>query len=166
MSLRAQKLNKGYRAHTHPATRSCHTREEATTLLQTAEYCFFATVDSAGQPYGIPLSYVYWNESIYFHCALEGAKLDNIATSPRVSFCIVGRTEIVPHQFSTKYESVVLFGTARDVTGDERHQALLALLRKYSPDFFEEGKGYISQKDHQTRVIAIDIQHITAKARR
>ncbi|WP_027389319.1 pyridoxamine 5'-phosphate oxidase family protein [Chrysiogenes arsenatis] len=141
-------------------------REESNTLLHTAEYGFLATVGSDGQPYGIPLSYVYWNERIYFHCALEGAKLNNIAKNPLVSFCVVGSTEVIPRQFSTKYESVVLFGTAREATGEERHHALLALLSKYSPDFHEEGKAYISQKDHLTRVIAIDIQHITGKARK
>ena len=31
-----------------------------------------------GYAYGVPLNYVYVDNSIYFHCAKEGHKLDNI----------------------------------------------------------------------------------------
>jgi hypothetical protein len=41
---------------------------EAIEILDSAEYGVLSTVDKDGQPYGIPLSYVYKNNSIYFHC--------------------------------------------------------------------------------------------------
>ena len=43
------------------------------------------------QPYAVPLSYVFHDQCIYFHCATEGHKLDNIRANPAVSFCVVGQ---------------------------------------------------------------------------
>jgi uncharacterized protein len=140
--------------------------EEAIKILDSAEYGVLSTVDKDSQPYGVPLNYVYKNNSIYFHSALNGQKLENITNNPRVSFCIVGRTKILPDKFATEYESAIAFGIASEVYGNERYKALLWLLEKYSPDFVEEGKQYIEIKDKTTKVIKIEISHISGKARR
>lgn len=142
------------------------TAEEATRLLTEGEWGFLSTVDKDGQPYGVPLSYAYRNQSIYFHCALEGHKLDNLADNRKVSFCVVGRTRILPEKFATEYESVIVSGVACEVQGAERLDALVGLLEKYSPGFIEEGKKYIEQKDTATKVIRIDIDSLTGKARK
>jgi len=39
-------------------------------------------------PYVIPLTYVYDNGKILFHCTLSGMKLDYIRTNPQVCFTI------------------------------------------------------------------------------
>jgi nitroimidazol reductase NimA-like FMN-containing flavoprotein (pyridoxamine 5'-phosphate oxidase superfamily) len=140
--------------------------EEATWLLAEGEYGVLSTVGEDGQPYGIPLSYAYRNNSIYIHCALEGHKLVNMDYNRKVSFCVVGRTKILPEKFATEYESVIVSGTACAVQGVERIDALVSLLGKYSPAFIEEGKRYIEQKDSVTRVIRIDIDSLTGKARK
>ena len=69
----------------------------------------------------------------------------------------------MPSKFGTEYESVVVFGVASEVQETERYNALLWLLEKYSPEFIEEGKKYIEQKDKATKVIKIDIEHISGK---
>ena len=119
--------------------------------------------DIEGQPYGVPLNYVYTNEAIYFHCALAGHKIDNIESNPKVSFCVVGDTEVLPAIFSTSYVSTVVFGVASVVEGEERYDGLIALLEKYSPDYLEEGKKYIEKLDTVTKVIKLDIQQISGK---
>ena len=43
---------------------------------------------------------------------------------------------------------------------------LLELINKYSPDYIENGKKYISASIIKTSVIKIDIEHISGKARR
>jgi len=125
-----------------------------------------STVGKDGQPYGVPLSFVYKDDSIYFHCALSGQKLANIGYRARVSFCVVGSTKVLPDKFATEYESAVVFGLALEVNGTERHNALLWPLEKYCPNFTEEGKLYIEQKDKATKVFKIEINHISGKARR
>lgn len=142
------------------------TIQEARGILECAEYGILSTVGKDGQPYGVPLSYVYKNDSIYFHCALTGHKLDDIEYNAKVSFCVVGNTKVLPDKFATEYESAVVFGVASEVNGTERHDALLWLLEKYSPAFIEEGKIYIVQKDKVTKVFKIEINHLGGKARR
>jgi len=139
---------------------------EAITLLSNCEHGVLSTVDKDGQPYGVPLSYAYKNNSIYFHCARVGHKIENIENNPKVSFCVVGNTNVLPAEFAIEYESVVAFGVASEVHGAERNSALLWLLEKYSPEFIEKGKNYIAQKDKATKVIKIEIDHMSGKARR
>ena len=139
---------------------------EAKNLLATCEYGILSTADGNNQPYGIPVNYVYQNDSIYFHCAKSGHKLDNIKNNPKVSFCVVGKTKVLSSEFATEYESAVAFGVASEVQGSERNDALLSILEKYSPEFITEGKHYIEQKDKATTVIKIVINHMTGKARK
>lgn len=141
-------------------------RDEAIRLLAECEHGILATVGSDGQPYAIPLSYVYQDERIYFHCATEGHKLDNIRANPAVSFCVVGKTQTLPREFATEYESAVAFGTASEVEGEEKRAALVKLLEKYSAEFMASGNKYIDGKLDQTRVVRIDVVHVSGKARR
>ncbi|MBE0598134.1 MAG: pyridoxamine 5'-phosphate oxidase family protein [Desulfuromonadales bacterium] len=142
------------------------TTREAVEILDAGEYGVLSTVGEDGQPYGVPLSYVHQKKRIYFHCAIEGQKLENIRSSGKVSFCVIGNTKVLPDKFTTDYESVVVFGVATEVSGQERHQALVWLLEKYCPDSIEAGKKYIEIKDQITTVIKIEINHISGKARR
>lgn len=134
-------------------------------LLEHAEYGVLSTVDAAGQPYGVPLNYVLLDNRLYFHCATTGHKLDNIADNDRVSFCVVGRTRLMPAEFSTQFESVIAFGRAVVATGDERYMALRGLIAKYAPDHVGDGEAYIARHDTQTAVVRIDVEEVTGKAK-
>lgn len=142
------------------------TEPEARELLERGEYGVLSTRDSDGAPYGTPLNYCVINGAIYFHCALEGHKLENIAADDRVSFCVVGTTEVLPGQFATRYESVIVSGTATEVLDEKKQLALEGLLAKYSAEYRLEGLNYIEAKGERTRVFRIDIDSICGKARR
>lgn len=73
-------------------------------LLEQGEYGFLAMCSESGYGYGLPLSYVVDGEHIYFHCAPEGEKLDAIRANGRVSFCVVGQTQVIPQHFTTAYQ--------------------------------------------------------------
>ena len=139
---------------------------EAGELLSSCEYGILSTVGADGQPYGVPVNYVYKDNCIYFHCAINGHKVENIEHNPRISFCVVGKTKTLPDKFATEYESTVVFGIASEVQGVERQSALLWLLEKYSPDYIDEGKQYIEQKGKFIRVIKITVDQLSGKARR
>ncbi|NDV22656.1 pyridoxamine 5'-phosphate oxidase family protein [Desulfovibrio sp. JC022] len=134
-------------------------------ILQAGEEGVLATIGEDGYPYATPLNYVYHNGAIYFHCALTGHKLDNIAFNPNVSFCVYVDTELLPSKFSIKFKSVIAFGKAEKVSGDEKKEALLALIHRLSPDHIPAGEKYIKNDADKAVVIKINIEHATAKGR-
>ena len=140
-------------------------KDEIIKVLEKGEYGVLATDGENGYPYSLPISYAYLNGAIYFHCAVEGQKLDNIKYNSKVSFSIATDTEVIPKMFTTKFKSVVLFGQAIKVEGEEKDQALLELIKKYSEDFIEDGKIYIEKGKGRTNVIKITIDHITGKGK-
>lgn len=135
-------------------------------LLRNGEFGVLSTVSADGQPYGVPVSYCFTSNVIYFHSALEGHKLENIKGNNRVSFCVVGRTEVLPEKFSTKYESVIVSGKAIEIAGDEKRDALRHLIRKYSEGYFEEGLQYIEKAGEKTKAYKILIESVTGKSRK
>ena len=92
--------------------------------------------------------------------------MDNLASNPRVSFCVVGKTEVLPEKFATRYESAIIFGKVSELTGDEKKLGLTELLKKYSPNFMEKGERYIDSDIEKTRVFKIGIESLSGKARR
>jgi nitroimidazol reductase NimA-like FMN-containing flavoprotein (pyridoxamine 5'-phosphate oxidase superfamily) len=139
---------------------------EAKEILERGEYGILSTASKEGQPYGVPLSYSYEDDLIYFHCALEGHLVNTVSENDRVSFCVVGKTEVLPDKFTTKYESVIVFGKVSGVTGEEKHKGLLELVKKYSPGFVKEGLRNIEQAGPKTRVYKIAIESMTGKSRK
>jgi nitroimidazol reductase NimA-like FMN-containing flavoprotein (pyridoxamine 5'-phosphate oxidase superfamily) len=139
---------------------------EAKEILQAGEYGILSTVSEDGQPYGVPVSYSYTGDVIYFHCAVEGHKLDNLSGNNKVSFCVVGKTQVLPDKFATNYESVIVFGKAFEVTEDEKHAGLLEILKKYSPGFIDKGLKYIDSDSGKAKVYKIVIESMTGKSRK
>lgn len=140
--------------------------EQAVRLLEKGQYGVLSTIGKNGYAYGVPLNYVYINGNIYFHCAIEGNKLDNIAYNNKVSFCVIGNAEPIPEKFSFRYESVIAFGRAEEVYGKEKEDALVGLIKKYSGGFMEKGLEYIKNDCTKAKVIKITIDHLTGKARK
>ncbi len=141
---------------------------EAQKILNDGEYGVIASCGADGVPYAIPRSYAVFNGKIYMHSTLgESHFRDNINQNANVCFTVVGKTEVLPSKFSTRYESVVVFGRAREVfDADLKEQALLALVEKYSPDFLESGLDYIQSAIGKTAIVEIEPLNITGKARR
>jgi nitroimidazol reductase NimA-like FMN-containing flavoprotein (pyridoxamine 5'-phosphate oxidase superfamily) len=140
-------------------------QEDCQKLLYDGEFGILSTNTEIGYPYVVPLNYVYHNNSIYFHSATKGYKLDNIELNNKVSFCITSNVELLPSQFDTNYESVVVFGRAFEEI-DNKKDALKLLIEKYSSAFKKEGHEYIEKAHTATKVIRIDIDHITGKMQR
>lgn len=136
-------------------------------LLATAEYGVLSMVDCDGKPYGVPVNFVFDMDCIYIHCATEGRKLDILEINEDVSFCIVGRVNLLPSKFTTEYESVILTGEATIITNDEeRMQALELLLEKYSPNDIKVGMKYAKSSFARTDIIRIDIDTFSGKCKR
>ncbi len=137
----------------------------AIALLKRAEYGVLSTTFESGKPYGVPLNFCLIDHCIFFHCAVEGRKIDNIKQNKSVSFCAVGNTEILPDKFGTKYESAIVLGEVEEVFDMNKQIALEGLLHKYSPEFIDKGIKYIEGLREKTRVFKITINKLTGKAR-
>lgn len=136
-----------------------------TEILESGEYGVLSVFGENGYPYGVPVNYVYMDDSIFFHCAKTGHKLDAIRDESKVSFCVVTDTELIPEDFSTKFKSAIAFGSASIIEGNEKKLALLELIKKYSKDFIEKGRDYVKKEQSGTVIVKISIDHITGKAR-
>ena len=107
--------------------------EEGKELLKNGEYGVLSTSDNCNQPYGIPLSYSYFDGVIYIHCTNQGGyKLKNIEENSKVSFTVVDKVERQASQFSTKYMSVIVLGEITIVNNEEKLKGIKSILYKFS----------------------------------
>ena len=113
---------------------------EALELLTEVEYGILSTIGEDGYPYGVPVSYVYFNNIIAFHCATKGHKLENLEHDSKVSFTVVGDTRPLPEKFSTNYESVIAFGKAEEALEDEKKEILLEIIKSILPIFLMKAR--------------------------
>jgi hypothetical protein len=143
------------------------TEDQAREILARAEHGVLATVGADGWPYAVPVNHVLCGDALYFHCALEGHKLENIAHEGRVSFCAVASATVLPATLSTLYESAVAFGRATVVTdAAEKRRALEALAVRFRGELSPEAERTIATEGPRTAVVRIRIERITGKARR
>lgn len=116
-------------------------------------------------PYAVPLSYVYHDNKIFFHCAKTGHKLDSIARNEKVSFCVIDKDQIVPDEYTSYFRSVIAFGKARileDIA--EKRNALKILTERYSPDQEPDRLQEAVEKGLQNVcMIELTIEHMSGK---
>jgi nitroimidazol reductase NimA-like FMN-containing flavoprotein (pyridoxamine 5'-phosphate oxidase superfamily) len=129
-----------------------------------AGHGFLAMCSTIGCGCGIPPSRARDGQRLYFHCSPDEKCL---AANNRASFCIVGKTRVIPEKFTAVYESVIAFGTmALDLPGEGHGPALRLLMQKYSPAHLQiDGvcRGKTFRRNHPMR---LDIGHVTGKVKR
>jgi nitroimidazol reductase NimA-like FMN-containing flavoprotein (pyridoxamine 5'-phosphate oxidase superfamily) len=135
--------------------------EDINRLLLRGREGVISTINDNGYPYAIAVNYVHLNNKIYFHCARQGQKLDNIKRDEKVSFLIYDSVEVLGEKLNTLYQSVVIYGRARVLNASE--EVLKALVDKYA-DISEEKLGRMIEKEiNQTAMIEIEIDYISGK---
>lgn len=138
--------------------------QDTKVVLQKAQFGTLSMVNKENNPYGIPISFAYTDGAIYLHCALAGYKLENIEHNANVCFSAVIDIQLMPQKFSTKFKSVVVFGKISTVSDEEdKRKGFIALVKKYSPDFYDEGMKYIEKAFARTKVLKIEILSMTGK---
>jgi len=137
--------------------------EDTAAVMDRCTHGVLACLGDEDYPYAVPISYVYFNDIIYFHSAKAGHKIDAIMKNPKVSFAVIDEDTIVSNKYTSYFRSVIAFGKARIAEGDERLGAFSALVEKYSGDQPEEAKHKEITGCTQAYIIAIDVDHITGK---
>ena len=140
-------------------------REECEEILCRAASGVLAVTGDGGWPYAVPLSYVWHEGALYFHCARTGHKLDAIRQDARVSFCVVAQDLIVPEEYTTYFRSVVVFGRAKVLEDPAQIRAAIEILaKKYHPtDAPSHRNDVIRRESSAVTMVKITPEHITGK---
>jgi nitroimidazol reductase NimA-like FMN-containing flavoprotein (pyridoxamine 5'-phosphate oxidase superfamily) len=127
------------------------------------------TADAAGQPYVMPLLYVWDGMQVWVHnTAARGHLRANVEANDRICFEVdepgpvfaYGRFEC---DTGLAYESVVVFGRIRVVADRDAKQGFCeALMAKYSPSSADRPAGFFPRLG-QITVYAIALDRITGK---
>lgn len=120
------------------------TEEEISALLEKAPYGHLALCRE-GQPYVIPLNYVYHAGRIYFHSGRKGRKIDYLQANNRVCFQVAAYGDLVvgsrPCQFNYRYRSIIAEGDLHEAVEEgEKLAVLQAFAVKYGGAQFSGAK--------------------------
>ena len=139
---------------------------ECEEILRTATSGVLAVLGDNGYPYTVPVSHVYADGKIAFHCAKEGHKIDALRACDKVSFCVVAQDEVMPKERTTAYISVIAFGKARIVEDEPGLRRIAGLVGdKFSPDYPEECQQETDEVIAANRMYCVEItvEHLSGK---
>lgn len=150
-------------------------QEECMDILLHAKTGILGVHGDDGYPYTVPVNFVYTPGkspetgdlgTIGFHCARTGHKIDAMTRNEKVSFTVIAMDEIMPRERTTKYCSVIVFGRAKFLEGEENlRRAANAIGAKYSAGFEDL---YMAETEDTIRrntlcCVEISIDHMTGK---
>lgn len=134
-------------------------------VLQTAKRGVLSVHGDDGYPYGVPLNFVFdaQTDTLYFHAAKEGHKLDAIRQNDKVCFTAWNDGYKQPGDWAWYVTSVVAFGRAHLVTDPQKSDRFLrALAEKYFPPE-EDVEAELARHAARVQMIAVHIEHMTGK---
>ncbi|MBQ7062589.1 MAG: pyridoxamine 5'-phosphate oxidase family protein [Bacteroidales bacterium] len=137
--------------------------EWALEVLKRAPFITVSFTRADGTAYGLPMSMACTDDRTwYFHCALEGEKLDAIRAHPKV--CLSAVTKCQPTvgpkdgSFTLQYQSAVAFGRAELVTSDEEKiLGLRAISQRFLPQHMDAFDASIARSQSRTAVVRITL---------
>ena len=139
---------------------------DAAFALEVLDKAPFVTVSMTrpdGTPYGLPLSLARTDDkTFYFHCALEGEKLDCIAHHPTVFLSAVSlcAPTVGPKDgsFTLQYKSATAIGNAELVTDrEEKIAAMRAICMRFLPRHMAAFDEAIDRSLERTAVVRITL---------
>lgn len=148
----------------HP--RRATTREEALDILRKMKYGVLATVNEEGEPRATAVNYfVVDDNTLLFHSAKIGEKMDNLRQNSAVSFFVVESQKIKQGEFSEEYLSVAIQGHAEIVDEDKKFAYLTEFAKSQDKSVTDEQiKDYTYPSlIGKVAVVLIHIDNITGK---
>ncbi len=140
-------------------------KEDSIAVLRRGTSGVLALAGDDGYPYAVPISYVYEEGKLYFHCAKSGHKLDAIRRNPKASFCVIDQDQVVPKEYTSYFRSVIVFGTMRILEDQaEKLDAVEKLALKYAPSDSAAGRRQaIDDFGEALCMLEMRIEHLTGK---
>lgn len=163
-------------------------KEFALEIIDKSRYGVISLCDG-NQPYGVPISIVRDEETLYFHSAMEGRKTEIFKENSKVSISFVGDVKVpdnftqeeldqmaqdeskailfISSVFTTEFESAIVTGKVKLVEDkDEKINAMKYICQKYTPTKMKYFHVAINAGLHRTNVYKIKIEEITGKRKK
>jgi nitroimidazol reductase NimA-like FMN-containing flavoprotein (pyridoxamine 5'-phosphate oxidase superfamily) len=150
--------------------RGVYDREAIERILDEALICHVAFPDGSGAPRCLPTIHARVDDTIYLHgsrgarawkALKDGAEVCLVATI--VDGLVLARSAF---HHSMNYRSVVVYGTAREVTDpDELHRAARAITSHVAPGREDEVRMPTDEEYRQTLLLAVPLEEASAKIR-
>jgi uncharacterized protein len=133
-------------------------------IISLSEVCRIAMFDKEF-PYIVPLNYGFSENSIYFHSASTGKKIDLLKKNNKVCFEIDYSPEIVKNELSckwtTKYRSVTGTGTIEIVTDfEDKKEGLNIIMGHYGR---HDNLDYNFTQVNNIVILKLSITQLTGK---
>jgi uncharacterized protein len=145
------------------------TGEHVLQVLGRAYVGRLATVSEDGQPYCIPLLYVWADNQVYLHgTSARGHLHSNVAREPRVCFAVDEQSGVFDYgrfecDSGLAYQSVILFGSIRIIEDPAAKQTFCErLMAKYGKPDSDRPKGFFPRLNLIT-VYALAAERMTGK---
>ena len=134
-------------------------------ILKNATSGVLALYGDEGYPYAVPMSFCADGEYLYFHSAKSGHKIDAVRRDERASFCVVSKDGVVPEEYTTYFESVIVFGRISVITDEkEKRRAITLLADKYNPDDTPEHREHAINAEYAPLcMLKMKIEHVSGK---
>lgn len=139
------------------------TEEECRAILQSAQRGFLAVHGEGGYPYALPINFAYHEDKVWFHCAMEGHKLDAIRTHDKVCFTVLNDGFRNEGEWWNNFTSVICFGRLRVVDDDQLKDKMLRVIgNKYFPEGYDIEHD-IEKNAPSALILEMSIEHMTGK---
>lgn len=136
-------------------------------ILENSQNGVLALLGDDDYPYTVPLNHVCMNGRLYFHCAVEGHKVEAISGHDKASYCVIDADDVDGETLSTRFRSVIVFGRVRMVQDTAlKRAALMAIGRRFAPANMEKAVEEINESLQRTGIIELSIEHISGKESR
>lgn len=153
--------------HMRKIEREISDAEELANILKTGKYAVISMCRN-NEPYIVTLSYGYdeHRNSLYFHSAKAGLKIDFLKENPKVCATIIVDGGYLTGECEHKYASVVFWGNMYMVDDLEEKKNALVTLIDHLEEIPEPVKARLLKNDNVYEgvgILRLDIGEITGK---
>ena len=148
--------------------RICEDKNKINKFLFEKRVGILSMCDEEGNPYAIPVNFIYLDEKIYIHGMGTGKKNRIVETKSSVCFTVFEEfgtvVDSVPCKCDTSYFSIVIMGKivlVKDL--DEKTQVLTKLVEKFTPNLFKSplSKQYVEKYKSSFDKMPVSVYCIT-----
>ena len=137
--------------------------QECREILTRAYRGILSVIGDGGYPYALPINFLYADGHFWFHCALEGHKMDAIKACDKACFTVYDEPVKEENDWWYHVKSDICFGRIRVVT-DEAER--MTRLRQFGAKYFPEGYDIDSdmmKNGPRAAVLDFEIEHMSGK---